>query len=78
MLQGSRLTNGRRALGGAAMILAAIVMVSLWDSGINFFYLGPSIHGWSAGFLLLPLLLIAAGIAWLHMAIGGALRRNRR
>jgi type II secretory pathway pseudopilin PulG len=59
------------------MILTAIVMVSLWDRGIDFLYLAPSIHGWSAGFLLLPLLLLASGIAWLLMAIGGALRAGR-
>ena len=81
IVQGSRLTNARRVPAGAGMIVAAIVMVSLWDRGIDFLYPGPSIHGWSAGFLLLPLLLVASGIAWLLMAMGsavhGRLKRRR-
>lgn len=76
IVQGSRPTNARRALGGAGMILAAVVMVSLWDRGINFLYLEPSIHGWSAGFLLLPLMLVLSGIAWLLMAMGAALHNH--
>lgn len=77
IVQGWTLKNARRALGGAGMIVTAFVMVSLWDRGMNFLYLGPSIHSWSAGFLLIPMLLIASGIAWLLMAIGGAWRAGR-
>lgn len=76
LLFGLRVSNARRALGGAAMILFAIVIVSLWAHGINFLFLGPEIHGWSAGFLLIPVLLLASGGEWLLLAMGVALRHS--
>ena len=78
IVQGWRLANARRAVAGAVMIVAAFAMVWFWDHGINFLYLGPSIHGWSAGFLLLPLLLLVSGSGWLLMAMWAAVRSDSR
>jgi hypothetical protein len=65
---GLRLTNTHRALGGTGMILGAITTMWLWAHGIDFLFLGPEIHGWSFGFILLPVSIVS-GILWLLMSI---------
>ena len=69
---GLKLSNGKRALGGLGIICLPFVLVWLWNHDVA--VLEPNIHGWSAGFVVLPLLLLVVGGAWLLMAIGGALR----
>ena len=75
ILVGLKLTTASRVAGGAGMTLVAFGLPWLWNRGID--VLGPNVHGWSAGFLLLPVLLLATGIAWLLLAAGGAIRRYR-
>ena len=75
ILIGLKMTIGTRAAGGAGMMLLAFALPWLWDHGVD--VLGPNVHGWSAGFILLPVRLLASGAAWLLLAVGGAMRRNR-
>ena len=72
ILLGLKLTIGRLALGGTGIILLAVTIAWLWGHGVD--VLAPNLHGWSAGFILLPLLMLAIGSAWLLMAAAGTLR----
>ena len=54
----------------------ALLLVTAWTHEI--YILAPNVHGWSWGFMLIPVLSCVLGTAWFFMAIWHVVRNRDR